>query len=96
MQKVNPKDFTPEQFLNLRGKLLYAVFACRPDLALYAAQLLQRKTGEAASSDVRKVSCTVADIKENVPITVPQLYKESLTAVGYSDAGLANNADLMS
>lgn len=88
MQKVNPKDFTPEQFLNLRGKLLYAVFACRPDLALYAAQLSQRKTGEAASSD--------ADIKENVPITVPQLYKESLTAVGYSDAGLANNVDLMS
>lgn len=72
------------------------MFACRPDLAFHVAQLSQRKAEKATAGDVKRVNRTVADIKENAPMTVPPLDRGSLTVVGYFDAGFANNTDLTS
>lgn len=93
IEKLQTESCTSESFANARGKLAYAVFACRPDLSFDVAQLSQVSADNVDKKDILKLNNVVDAIKNEIPLTYRRLDKESLAVVGYADAGFANNTD---
>lgn len=93
IQKLDLHVHAPETFANARAKLPYVVFSSRLDFAFDVSQLSQINADCVTKKDITKLNNVVDEIQENVPLTYRHLDKESISVVGYADAGFSNNAD---
>lgn len=74
-------------FANAREKLAYVVFDSRPDIEFDVDQLSQVSSDKVNNSDIAKMNRVVDDIKKDIPLTYLRLDKDSISVVGYEDAG---------
>ncbi len=65
LEKISPKDFSPDAFAHLRGQLAYVATSTRPDLAYINAKLAQVPFSRATADDVRLLNSAVKVLKEN-------------------------------